>query len=104
MRPSSFPLSFFPFSFPGTNFISTTRGDSSVGIHNYGVNGGMNHSSPLHSVGLAVELGSGSLDKTRLLLRSMSKLLQPQEEGGEQGVMKKIDYRAVRCPFLPSPL
>jgi hypothetical protein len=56
------------------------------------------------AVGLAVELGSGSLDKTRLLLRSMAKLLQPQNEEEEEGVMKKIDYRAVRFahPLLSS--
>ncbi|GAA6042900.1 hypothetical protein JCM8097_002759 [Rhodosporidiobolus ruineniae] len=71
-------------------------GDPSVGLHNYGVNGGLNHRQPLHSsVGLAVELGSGSLDKTRVLLRSMAKLLQPQNEGDEYGPMKSLDYKAL---------
>ncbi|GAA5868052.1 hypothetical protein JCM8547_000789 [Rhodosporidiobolus lusitaniae] len=71
-------------------------GDASVGLHNYGVNGGLNHRQPLHSsVGLAVELGSGSLDKTRHLLRSMAKLLQPQKEGDEKGLMESIDYKAL---------
>ncbi|GAA5833679.1 hypothetical protein JCM11251_003203 [Rhodosporidiobolus azoricus] len=70
-------------------------GDPSVGLHNYGVNGGLNHRAPLHSsAGLAVELGSGSLEKTRHLLRSMAKLLQPKE-GREEGVMKRIDYKAL---------
>ncbi|GAA5902514.1 hypothetical protein JCM6882_002772 [Rhodosporidiobolus microsporus] len=73
-------------------------GDPSVGLHNFGVNGGLNHRAPLHSTaGLAVELGSGSLDKTRHLLRSMAKLLQPQNsgEGEAEGVMKSIDYKAL---------
>ncbi|GAA6017455.1 hypothetical protein JCM10207_008231 [Rhodosporidiobolus poonsookiae] len=70
-------------------------GDPSVGLHNYGVNGGLNHRMPSHSTsGLAVELGSGSLDKTRHLLRSMAKLLQPQN-GQLEGPMKAIDYKAL---------
>ncbi|GAA5988472.1 hypothetical protein JCM11641_007161 [Rhodosporidiobolus odoratus] len=69
-------------------------GDASVGLFNYGVNGAANKHQP-SSVGLAVELGSGSLDKTRHLLRSMSKLLQPQEENATEGVMKSIDYKAL---------
>jgi hypothetical protein len=76
------------------------RGDPSVGLHNYGVNGSSNLPSALlvPSHGLAVELGSGSLDKTRHLLRSMAKLLQPGNAGGGDGVMQAIDYKAVSRP------
>ncbi|GAA5920253.1 hypothetical protein JCM1841_000446 [Sporobolomyces salmonicolor] len=72
-------------------------GDPSVGLHNYGVNGGLNHSKPIHptTVGLAVELGSGSLDKTRHLLRSMAKLLQPKNKTSTPGIMKAIEYKAL---------
>ncbi|GAA6059119.1 hypothetical protein JCM10212_003866 [Sporobolomyces blumeae] len=82
-------------------------GDASVGIHNYGVNGGMNVNNqpsyrPSSTVGLAVELGSGSLDKTRHLLRSMAKLLQPlaaqkstEPAGLENGIMSAIEYKAL---------
>ncbi|GAA5905979.1 hypothetical protein JCM5296_001307 [Sporobolomyces johnsonii] len=72
-------------------------GDPSVGLHNYGVNGGLNHPEPIHlaTVGLAVELGSGSLDKTRHLLRSMAKLLQPKDKTSTHGVMKAIEYKAL---------
>ncbi|BGP74099.1 hypothetical protein NBRC10513v2_007531 [Rhodotorula toruloides] len=76
-------------------------GDPSVGLHNYGVNGSSNLPSSLipsliPSQGLAVELGSGSLDKTRHLLRSMAKLLQPRKGGSEgEGVLKAIDYKAL---------
>ncbi|GEM11237.1 hypothetical protein Rt10032_c14g5254 [Rhodotorula toruloides] len=74
-------------------------GDPSVGLHNYGVNGSSNLPSALAllpSHGLAVELGSGSLDKTRHLLRSMAKLLQPRKgANGERGVMSAIEYKAL---------
>ncbi|KAJ8291470.1 Ergothioneine biosynthesis protein 1 [Rhodotorula toruloides] len=78
-------------------------GDPSVGLHNYGVNGSSNLPAALiPSQGLAVELGSGSLDKTRHLLRSMAKLLQPRKGANEgEGVLKAIDYKAVRlAPFF----
>ncbi|BGP66237.1 hypothetical protein NBRC10512_005478 [Rhodotorula toruloides] len=72
-------------------------GDPSVGLHNYGVNGSSNLPAALiPSQGLAVELGSGSLDKTRHLLRSMAKLLQPRKGANEgEGVLKAIDYKAL---------
>lgn len=45
-------------------------------------------------------MGSGSLDKTRHLLRSMAKLLQPRK-GEKEGVLKAIDYKAVcLAPFF----
>ena len=72
------------------------RGDSKVGEFNFGVNGSVAAaSSPSAKYGLAVELGSGSLDKTRHLLRSMAKLLQAQG-GSKSAPMEAIDYKAVR--------
>ncbi|BGP43762.1 hypothetical protein JCM10449v2_007819 [Rhodotorula kratochvilovae] len=70
-------------------------GDPKVGTFNFGVNGAVNASTSPHAkYGLAVELGSGSLDKTRHLLRSMAKLLQPKE-GEKAGAMEAIDYKAL---------
>ncbi|GAA6009429.1 uncharacterized protein JCM10292_004289 [Rhodotorula paludigena] len=71
-------------------------GDPSVGSFNYGVNGAANRTSTTHAThGLAVELGSGSLDKTRHLLRSMAKLLQPGKKGEQKAAMEAIDYKAL---------
>ncbi|GAA5839849.1 hypothetical protein JCM9279_005185 [Rhodotorula babjevae] len=70
-------------------------GDSKVGEFNFGVNGSVAAaSSPSAKYGLAVELGSGSLDKTRHLLRSMAKLLQAQG-GSKSAPMEAIDYKAL---------
>jgi len=72
-------------------------GDASVGLHNYGVNGGLSDPGAIQiaTSGLAVELGSGSLDKTRHLLRSMAKLLQPRSKSSPSGIMNDIEYKAL---------
>ncbi|GAA5881500.1 hypothetical protein JCM3774_000137 [Rhodotorula dairenensis] len=73
-------------------------GDVAVGLHNYGVNGAANfgQNNVLATHGLAVELGSGSLDKTRHLLRSMAKLLQSGGDNTTQGSpLQSIDYKAL---------
>ncbi|KWU42457.1 hypothetical protein RHOSPDRAFT_21167 [Rhodotorula sp. JG-1b] len=73
-------------------------GDAAVGLHNYGVNGSANlaQTNVVATQGLAVELGSGSLDKTRHLLRSMAKLLQTRDEGsGPVSPLRSIDYKAL---------
>ncbi|ORY82904.1 histidine-specific methyltransferase [Leucosporidium creatinivorum] len=62
-------------------------GDAVVGQHNDGVNGSANDLAL--NIGLAVELGSGPLDKTRLLLRSLSKILK-RPDGPDA-----IDYKAL---------
>jgi len=64
------------------------RGDQTVGVHNEGVNGGLNKPR----MAMAVELGSGSLDKTRFLLRSMSRLLNPPNM---QSPFTQAEYRAL---------
>lgn len=81
----------------GTNAKKEKWGDASVGLHNYGVNGGMSEPGAIHvsTSGLAVELGSGSLDKTRHLLRSMARLLQPRSKSSQTGIMKAIEYKAL---------
>ncbi|GAA5982534.1 hypothetical protein JCM10908_006688 [Rhodotorula pacifica] len=73
-------------------------GDATVGLHNYGVNGSANlaDNNVLATHGLAVELGSGSLDKTRHLLRSMAKLLQSGGDGSRgSSPLQSIDYKAL---------
>lgn len=78
------------------------RGDATVGLHNYGVNGSANLSKAgvLPTQGLAVELGSGSLDKTRHLLRSMAKLLQNGTGDDDASPLQSIDYKAVRSSCI----
>ncbi|KAK4051527.1 hypothetical protein OIV83_002667 [Microbotryomycetes sp. JL201] len=73
---------------PRTTAVKEKWGDSNVGKHNEGVNG--NASAIPSRIGLAVELGSGSLDKTRLLLASCSKLLNRPESP-----LKAISYKAL---------
>ncbi|GAA6013912.1 hypothetical protein JCM11491_000470 [Sporobolomyces phaffii] len=72
-------------------------GDSAVGLHNFGVNGGLGESGTAQAPtsGLAVELGSGSLDKTRHLLRSMAKLLRPRSPTSKEGHLTALEYKAL---------
>ncbi|KAM0756260.1 hypothetical protein T439DRAFT_308725 [Meredithblackwellia eburnea MCA 4105] len=70
-------------------------GDEAVGVNNFGVNGGLSPSlTSAASSAVAVELGSGSLDKTRHLLRSFSKLLKPAN-GGSPAPFSSIEYKAL---------
>lgn len=71
-------------------------GDEKVGQNNNGVNG----ESLGGLVGTAVELGSGSLEKSRVLLRALARLLRV-EKGGEKGgkVFERIEYKAVSAGF-----
>lgn len=50
---------------------------------------------PIAKNGLAVELGSGSLDKTRHLLRSMAKLLKPRDKASNRGILDALEYKAL---------
>lgn len=81
-----------PLSFSHLNY----RGDAVVGTSNEGVNGGLNGTGAksLRS-GLAIELGSGSLDKTRHLLRSVAKLLNGKDCSSGEAALDQIEYRAV---------
>ncbi|KAM0789841.1 hypothetical protein ACM66B_006688 [Microbotryomycetes sp. NB124-2] len=73
---------------PRTTAVKEKWGDSNVGKHNQGVNG--NASAIPSRIGLAVELGSGSLDKTRLLLASCSRLLRQPDSP-----LSAISYKAL---------
>ncbi|GAA5944797.1 uncharacterized protein JCM15063_001669 [Sporobolomyces koalae] len=82
----------------GASLKKEKWGDASVGLHNYGVNGGLGEPKMVQpvSAGLAVELGSGSLDKTRHLIRSMAKLLKPRDDSTEKnGPLESIEYKAL---------
>ncbi|KAL8286340.1 hypothetical protein RQP46_004828 [Phenoliferia psychrophenolica] len=63
-------------------------GDGAVGINNNGVNGGLSGRS-----GIAIELGSGSLAKTKHLLQPMARLLQPT--AGGRAPFDSIEYKAL---------
>ncbi|BGP55830.1 hypothetical protein JCM8202v2_003437 [Rhodotorula sphaerocarpa] len=89
---------------PASNGLAKKeRGDANVGLHNYGVNGASNlvKAEAIATHGLAVELGSGSLDKTRHLLRSMAKLLQSNSRNSTDAEretispLQSIDYKAL---------
>ncbi|KAK4056348.1 hypothetical protein OIO90_002491 [Microbotryomycetes sp. JL221] len=76
------------YVYPRATSIKEKWGDTNVGKHNHGVNG---HASLLPTrTGLAVELGSGSLDKTKHLLRSCSKILKRADSP-----LKAISYKAL---------
>ncbi|GAA5912968.1 uncharacterized protein JCM6883_006273 [Sporobolomyces salmoneus] len=80
----------------GLTKINEKWGDASVGLHNYGVNGESSSTSvQIAKSGLAVELGSGSLDKTRHLLRSMAKLLKPRNKSSKKGILEALEYKAL---------
>ncbi|KAK4702985.1 L-histidine Nalpha-methyltransferase / hercynylcysteine S-oxide synthase, partial [Phenoliferia sp. Uapishka_3] len=66
-------------------------GDGAVGVNNNGVNGSI--SSPKSRSGIAIELGSGSLAKTKHLLRPLAKLLKVSHEGVP--AFKSIEYKAL---------
>ncbi|SCZ99550.1 BZ3500_MvSof-1268-A1-R1_Chr3-1g06089 [Microbotryum saponariae] len=67
-------------------------GDFGVGKHNHGVNGRISEVNGTPSAeAVIIELGSGSLDKTRHLLSAFSKVLK----AGKLSGFRSIDYEAL---------
>ncbi|SCV74577.1 BQ2448_7606 [Microbotryum intermedium] len=72
--------------------IQETRGDFGLGKHNHGVNGGISEVNGTPTAkAVIIELGSGSLEKTRHLLSAFSRVIQ----AGKLSGFCSIDYEAL---------